>query len=338
MNIEKLYELGRIWGEIKYFNPYIHINNIDWNRAFTDCYSKIKKCNKADFPEIINTELLSKLNDPLVEIKFSKKNTTNWIFENSFKITSDSIIVLKLNDWTNENIESLIKQAIENRQIAKGLILDLRNFTEEEEKRIYSIIDDNKLLRYFCATMQIRTSDLIMEYEGFPNERSPENITFYKSYFKIKNKPSISILTERVDVPIIIIAGKGDPLSASILDLRNNNKCKIISVKDTFVNISDSDIASIKTKFCTITYSVKIPIFKNSKKPIYTDFVIIWKRIKNSDRPLVKINTETDGYNLYKKREAYYSESAIIAILLNDIPLHENVDLLLKIIESQKSD
>ena len=277
MNIDKLYEFGKIWGEIKYFNPYIHINNIDWNKAFTDCYSKIKNCNKADFPEIINNELLSKLNDPLVGIEFSQKNTTNWIFENSFKITSDSIIVLKLNDWTNENIESLIKKAIENRQIAKGLILDLRNFTEEKEKKIYSKINDNKLLRYFCATTQIRTSDLMMEYEGFPNERSPENITFYKSYFKIQKKPLISIFSESVDVPIIIIAGGGDSLSESILDLRNNNKCKIISVKDTFVNISDSIVASIKTKFCNIKYSVKIPIFKNSNKPIYTDFVISGK-------------------------------------------------------------
>ena len=298
MNIDKLYEFGKIWGEIKYFNPYIHINNVVWNKAFTDCYSKIKNCKKADFPEIINNELLSKLNDPLVGIEFSKKNTTNCIFENSFKITSDSIIVLKLNDWANGNIESLIKKAIENRQIAKGLILDLRNFTEEKEKKIYSKIDDNKLLRYFCTSTQIRTSDLMMEYEGFPNERSPENITFYKSYFKIQNKPLISIFAKSVDVPIIIIAGKGDPLSESILDLRNNNKCKIISVKDTFVNISDSVIASIKTKFCKIMYSVKIPIFKNSKKPIYTDFVINDKNEeKITEFALTQINEFSDFSN-----------------------------------------
>lgn len=295
MSIDKLYEFGRIWGEIKYFNPYIHINNIDWNKAFTDCYSKIKNCKEADFPENINNELLSKLNDPLAGIEFSKKNITNCIFENSFKITSDSVIVLKLNDWANDDVDNLIKKTIEKRQIAKGLILDLRNFTAEKEKKIYSKIDDNKLLRYFCATTQIRTSDLMMEYEGFPNERSPENITFYKSYFKIQNKPLISIFPKSVDVPIIIIAGKGDPLSESILDLRNNNKCKIISVQDTFVNISDSVIASIKTKFCNIAYSVKIPIFKNSKKPIYTDFAIKEKNEeKITEFALKQINEFSD--------------------------------------------
>ncbi|MCD4819862.1 MAG: hypothetical protein K8S23_14360 [Candidatus Cloacimonetes bacterium] len=214
------------------------------------------------------------LNDPLVSIKSSRIKETNRKFENSFKISSESVIILKINDWANENVDSLIKKTIENRQIAKGLILDLRNLTEKKEKQIYSKIDDNKLLRYFCATIQKRISDLIMEYEGFPNERSPEIITFYKSYFKIQNKPSISIFAESVDVPIIVIAGKGDPLCASILDLRNNNKCKIISVTDTFVNISDSGIAFIKTKFGEIKYSVKIPIFENSKKPIYSDFVI----------------------------------------------------------------
>lgn len=274
MSIDNLYDFGRIWGEIKYFNPYIHINNIEWNKAFTNCYSKIKYCKKADFPEIINNELLSKLNDPLAGIEISKKQATNCTIENSFKITSDSIIVLKLNDWTNENIESLIKKTIEIRREAKGLILDLRNLSEEKENSIYSKIDNNNLLRYFCAKKQIRTSDLMMEYEGFPNERSPENINFYKSYFKIQKKPMISIFPKSVDVPIIIIVGKGDPLSESILDLRNNNKCKIISVEDTFINISESIVATIKTKLCNIKYSAKIPIFKNSKKPIYADFVI----------------------------------------------------------------
>ncbi len=295
MNIDKLYEFGKIWGEIKYFNPYIHINNIDWNKAFTDCYSKIKNCSKNDFPEIINDELLSKLYDPLAGIEFSQKNITNCIFENSFKITSDSVFILKLNDWANDNIDSLIKNAIENRQTAKGLILDLRNLSEEKEKKIYTKLYDLKLFRYFCSIRQKRTSDLTMEYEGFPNERSPESITFYKSYFKIQKKPLISIFPESVDVPIIIIAGRSDPLSESILDLRNNNKCKIISVKDTFINISDSVIASIKTKFCKITYSVKIPIFKNSKKPIYTDFAIKEKNEeKITEFALKQINEFSD--------------------------------------------
>lgn len=274
MNNDKLYELGKIWGEIKYFNPYIHINNIDWNKAFTDCYFKIKNCNENEFPKIINEELLSKLNDPLVRFGFSKRNKTNSKFENSFEISSDSIIILKLNDWTNENVDGLIEKAIENRLIAKGFILDIRNLTEETEKQIFSKLDKHKLLRYFCAATLKRTSDLMMEYEGFPNERSPENISFYKSYFKIQNKPSISILTESLEVPIIIIVEKSNPLSSSILDLRNNNKCKIISVNDTLTHIPDSFIASIKTKFGEMAYSVKIPIFNSSTKPIYSDFLI----------------------------------------------------------------
>jgi len=274
MNIDKMYEFGRIWGEIKYFNPYIHINNVNWNKAFTECYSKIKNCNESDFLKIIDTKLLSKLNDPLVRIESPKRNEINCKFENSYKFSSESVIILKLNDWANDNVDSLIKKAIEDRQTAKGLILDLRNLSEEKEKQIHSKLEDLKLLRYFCSKVQKRTSDLIMEYEGFPNERSPEDITFYKSYFKIQNKPLISIFAKSVDVPIIIIVGKGDPLSSSILDLRNNNKCKIISVNDSYANISDSVIASIKTKFGAITYSVKIPIFENSKKPTYSDFII----------------------------------------------------------------
>ena len=274
MNIDKLYELGKIWGEIKYFNPYIHINNIDWNKAFTDCYSIIKDCENTKFIEIINKHLLSKLNDPLARAESLRSNKTNCNFENSFKISSESIVILKLNDWSNDNVDNLIKKAIENRHIAKGFILDIRNLTEETEKQIFSKLDKHKLLRYFCATTLKRTSDLVMEYEGFPNERSPENITFYKSYFKIQNKPSISILTKSVEVPIIIIAEKSNPLSTNILDLRNNNKCKIISVNDTLTHIPDSFIASIKTKFGEIAYSVKIPIFNNSTKPIYSDFLI----------------------------------------------------------------
>ncbi|NQU87566.1 MAG: hypothetical protein HQ541_17570, partial [Mariniphaga sp.] len=266
--------MGKIWGEIKYFNPYIHINNINWNKAFTDCYFKIKNCNENEFPKITNDELLSKLNDPLVRFGFSKRNKTNGKFENSFEISSNSVIILRLNDWANENVDGLIEKAIENRHIAKGFILDIRNLTEETEKQIFSKLDKHEFLRYFCATTLKRTSDLVMEYEGFPNERSPENITFYKSYFKIQNKPSISILSKSVEAPIIIIAEKSNPLSKSILDLRNNNKCKIISVNDTLTHIPDSFIASIKTKFGEIAYSVKIPIFNNSTKPIYSDFLI----------------------------------------------------------------
>ncbi|MCD4817962.1 MAG: hypothetical protein K8S23_04665 [Candidatus Cloacimonetes bacterium] len=274
MNIDKLYEFGKIWGEIKYFNPYIHINNVDWNKAYSDCYTKIKNCNKIDFLNVINDELLSKLNDPLARIEFSKSKEVDCYSENYFKMSSDSIIILKLTDWANNNVDSLIRKAIENRQNAKGLVLDLRNLVEEGEKRIYSKLDENQLLRYFSSVGQKRTSNLKMEYEGFPNERTPENVTFYKSYFKIQNKFKIPVFAKSVEVPIIIISGKGDPLSANILDLRNNNKCKVISIKDTFTNISDPDNASINTKFGKIAYSIQIPIFENSKKPVYSDFII----------------------------------------------------------------
>jgi len=70
---------------------------------------------------------------------------------------------------------------------------------------------------------------------------------------------------------------------------------------------------------------------------LQADFEIIWGRVKHSDRPLIKNNTKIDVYNLYNKRERYYSESSTITIFLNSLVLHKNLDLVMRKIESKKN-
>ncbi|HPR16813.1 MAG TPA: S41 family peptidase [Candidatus Cloacimonadota bacterium] len=274
MNSDKLSELGKIWGKIKYFNPYIHLNKVDWNGAFSVCYDKLKNSAGNEFMDIVHEYLLSRLDDPLARVEFSDTSGTGLGFDNAYKLNSDSVIILTINDWANENVNELLKKAIDNRQKAKGLIIDLRNLNEEKEKNIYDDFSNLKFFRYFCAAPLKRTTDLEMEYEGFPNEKNPEEISFYKSFFKCQNKPSLSAIPESVNIPIIMITGQYDPLSSDILDLRNNNKCRIIAVKNTFVNIYESIAGIIETKYGKISFSKSIPVFSNSRKPIYADLII----------------------------------------------------------------
>jgi len=274
MKIDKLYELGKIWSEIKYFSPYLHLNQVDWNEAYCECYSQIKNCHDNEFLDLIDKHLLSKLGDPLARVETPELPKPKDKITNSYKLDNAGLAFLSLNNWSDENVDELINEALDNLPSSTAFVLDIQNFSRETEKNIYSNLYNHQFFDHFRTTRFKRTTDLKIEYEGFPNEVQPENITFYESFYRCSSKPSLTPFKKSAEIPLIIITGQFDPLCEEVHDLRNNNRCRIIAVEDSFVNFSTNNNAVINTSFGKISYSHIIPLFSGYQPPIYSDAVV----------------------------------------------------------------
>ena len=265
----RFFEIGKIWGEIKFFSPYLNINNVDWNQAFIDTYPQIVDADKDDVRDIVVEKLLSKLNDPFTDINFDA-GCLDSLASNSFEVLPDSLLVLRLNNWEGTDIDSLMLKTIERSKTCKGLILDLRNLRSVTNNRIYDSLDDNKFFENFLTENIQRPTELTIKYDGYPSEFQSNSFT--GSLQLDTEKDMISKPDGKV-VPIIICYSYGEKLSDDILALRSNKKCILVAQKGNNVTITKSEYV-IKNQYGKFRISYSLPIYDGNTKPIFADHTL----------------------------------------------------------------
>src|SRR5262249_37351922 len=62
--IGRLVALGRLWGAIKFFHPYLAYKEIDWDAALVETIPKVNEAKSADEYRAAVAHMLSFLNDP----------------------------------------------------------------------------------------------------------------------------------------------------------------------------------------------------------------------------------------------------------------------------------
>src|SRR5678815_4432599 len=61
--IERLVGLGKVWGTVKYFHPYLAYRDVDWDKALIEAIPKVNAAKTpADYQNAIN-QMLAVLND-----------------------------------------------------------------------------------------------------------------------------------------------------------------------------------------------------------------------------------------------------------------------------------
>src|SRR5215813_3858156 len=64
VRIGRLAALGKLWGAIKFFHPYLAYKDIDWDAALVETIPKVNEAKSADEYRAAVTHMLSFLNDP----------------------------------------------------------------------------------------------------------------------------------------------------------------------------------------------------------------------------------------------------------------------------------
>lgn len=139
--INRIVDLCKIWGKVRYFHPYILTRSIDWDTALIQTYPKIKLAeNDIGFKNEIK-KMLSNLNDPLTHVweKEEKKKPPSkneqasrqkqpylrWIDKDTaLFVANDYQLLNKISYITlHKDVEDIIKKC----QKARLIIFDIRN-------------------------------------------------------------------------------------------------------------------------------------------------------------------------------------------------------------------
>lgn len=135
---ERLAALGRLWGAVKFFHPYLAYTNIDWDGALVKAIPQVKTARTPDqYRQAINN-LLQALNDPATTAELASVETGGAASrpskekEPAYYRVADGFVIVNAIDWAmafmSRNRAALSQQTQMLQEIgkAKGVVLDCR--------------------------------------------------------------------------------------------------------------------------------------------------------------------------------------------------------------------
>jgi C-terminal processing protease CtpA/Prc len=135
---ERLAALGRLWGAVKYFHPYLAYKDIDWDGALIKVIPQVKAARTPNEYSQAVGNLLQALDDPATTVELASIETAGSTPMSSekkeptyFRVVEGFVVVSAL-DWANAfvsgNREAFSKQPQMLQEIgkAKGIVLDCR--------------------------------------------------------------------------------------------------------------------------------------------------------------------------------------------------------------------
>lgn len=231
--LKYLYDAGRLWGNVKYFHPYLQYKTINWDSSFVAAVPKILNCRSAKEYATILQNMLSVLRDDATYASFKNNPDTGIHFINTEKgkaFLQDSILIMRLNDKAiaddyNETVK-VTSTASNLLDSAKAVVFDLRQI--EKDNRLadpnemnYEFITGNYayqgLTNMLCASAQPLPAERFVTHQGFKPEGTGGANYTYQSFFKIshsnivngvRKKPLkiVFLFNRNVAVPDVAIA------------------------------------------------------------------------------------------------------------------------------------
>jgi C-terminal processing protease CtpA/Prc len=217
----RLAQAGRLWGQIKYFHPWLPCKAINWDSAFVAAVPGILAANTDDEYAAVLQRMLAVLGDKATTVS-AKKPAPSVAFTNTERgrayFLDDSVLVVRLNskaiadDW-NET-ERVMQSATSQLPKARAVVFDLR--LTEPGSRLAQAGEVNYeftkayLNNALCPPNLALPGERWLMHEGFRSEAQENDM--YQSFFKIshapfvrsfgqKPKPVVFLLNEHVAVP-----------------------------------------------------------------------------------------------------------------------------------------
>jgi C-terminal processing protease CtpA/Prc len=145
--IERLAALGKLWGAIKFFHPYLAYKDIDWDEALVQTIPKVNEAKSADEYRAAVAHMLSVLKDPNTRV-IGKPSAAparapkgQAVAQPYLRWTEDNIAVIVATDYeqfvgSQEKAEVFRKLFAEVGK-ARGIVFDLRRASGENMTSSY---------------------------------------------------------------------------------------------------------------------------------------------------------------------------------------------------------
>jgi hypothetical protein len=228
--INRLADAGKVYGYVKYFNPYLQYKTLNWDSVFAaNVEGIIQAKNKEEYTNVMQ-RILAPLNDNLTCVVFTPHpNNNDSVQTTSYRI-KDSLLYISMNDITGDSYEK-VGEACQNSDKVKGVIFDMRN--GENSKSNYGtaaeIIDwtmgESRLL--FFKGDVVLPAFRTVGYEGLPGESMPMG---NDAYFKQK-KSTIFSGSYKKDMLFAFIVSKADQVPLTAIGLQQKGLAVIIQAE-----------------------------------------------------------------------------------------------------------
>ena len=137
--VNRLVELGKLWGKVRYFHPFLGYKRIDWDQALVEVVPQLVDANSSEYKSAI-TQLLNVLEDPLTKIiekdvaKADNRPIELSGEEHPYMVIEDGgVAVVHMSDYTDLSdyfkILEKVRNLKEELKEAKGIVFDLRRLT-----------------------------------------------------------------------------------------------------------------------------------------------------------------------------------------------------------------
>jgi C-terminal processing protease CtpA/Prc len=228
--INRLANAGKVYGLVKYFNPYLQYKTLNWDSIFAANVERIIQAkNKEEYTNVVQ-RILAPLNDNLTCVVSTLQASNNdSVRTTSYKI-KDSLLYISLNDANDDSFDK-IGEACQNLSKVKGVIFDMRNGANSKLSYGTSadIIDwsmDMSRLLFFKGDLVLPAMRTVC-YKGLPAESMPSG---YAAYFKQERMPQFKG-TYQKDILFAFIVSKEDEVPFAAISLQKKGLAVIIQAE-----------------------------------------------------------------------------------------------------------
>ncbi len=149
----RLADVGKVYGYIKYFHPWLQYKDINWDSAFAaNVEGIINAKNKQEYAAVIQ-KIFSSLNDGLTTVANINSDGNNYHEQSLTYNVKDNILHIQMNDEPFMTTDEKLSEALQNLNNVKGAIIDMRRPVPRRKEFYFPTIGNTKSLMAINADL-----------------------------------------------------------------------------------------------------------------------------------------------------------------------------------------
>jgi C-terminal processing protease CtpA/Prc len=236
--IERLVSLGKLWGAVKYFHPYLaYREDIDWDAALVSAIPQVNAANSAgEYAAAVQSMLLA-LGDPATRVIEQEDNGTassERERQPTYTVTPDDILVVTIHHYEDltDFPSAVAKMAAVKKEIpqARGVLFDLRAKTALSQEKFYLSFAFawSRIATMLSATPFAAAGERSRMHSGFAPQTGLTSGS-YTSAFNVVDGRRILPAPEAKDVPTVFLINAWSELPPEALALQTAGKAIIMA-------------------------------------------------------------------------------------------------------------
>lgn len=227
---QRLVQLSKLYGHIKYFHPYLAYRNINWDSAFAAAAPRLIDAGSEQEQARVIQQMLDALKDPVTKVILSNAESENLSIGTAqdslqFYFTPDSLLVVKTNNYYGfDNYVFLLQQLDTVKtwiKSAKGLLLDMRAKRPIRSDALLLwpfSFDYSKISSMLVTKLVITPGHRLRMHNGFAPESSGTSGGYYSGFYT-KSGVAVPVGQHPSPIPVVVLINAHSDVPAQALAL-----------------------------------------------------------------------------------------------------------------------